>query len=221
MQFGDIVLRIGGFHLELTMHRAYVNLNWEMSYSEMGKFANFHSPKAQYILKKVSDFHKSGDIFNANRSAKMRELLIPFIKCCQSSGKESTQQGFQDWVESEVKDPNFKLAVKIESLYGTALWLYHAGVRANNPKLTMAAKRVFVGLFHVMGNRNYSQIEVFDEHLVVKCEESASELAEYLKANEGTNLTGEPYSSQQNDTRQEELNKKGQNVFQGEASEDF
>ena len=182
----------------------------------------FHlSPKAQYILKKVSDFHKSGDIFAANQSAKIRELLIPYVKLCKSSGSEPSQKGFQDWINEEVQDPNFKLAVTIESFYGTSLWLFHAGVRANNPKLTIAARRVFSGLFHIMGNRNYSQIEVFDEHLVRKCEESAADLADDLKANAGTNLTGEPYSAQQNDAQQEELNKKGQNIFQGEEAEDF
>ena len=70
--------------MELAMHRAYVNLNWDINYSEIARFANFVSPKAQLVMHKVSDFHKS-----------------------------------------TVTDKKYKLAIKIESVFGTAIWLYH------------------------------------------------------------------------------------------------
>ena len=57
-QYGDILFRIGNFHLELTMHRAYVSLNWPITYSEIAMFVNFKSPKAQLVVQKVADFHK-------------------------------------------------------------------------------------------------------------------------------------------------------------------
>ena len=83
MQYGNIVFRIGGFHLELNMLRSYINLNWHISYSEIAKFAQFVSPKAQLVMHKVSDFHKSTDLFLASRTAKLREMLYPFVKFCK------------------------------------------------------------------------------------------------------------------------------------------
>ena len=83
MQYGNIILRIGGFHMELTMHRSYINLVWDIHYSQIAKFANFNSTKAQYVMKHVSDLHKSTDLFMALRTAKIRELLVPYIQYCQ------------------------------------------------------------------------------------------------------------------------------------------
>ena len=62
MQYGNVILRIGRFHLELNMHRSYVNLLWDIEYSQIAKFAQFVSPKAQLTMKKVSDFHKSTNL---------------------------------------------------------------------------------------------------------------------------------------------------------------
>jgi hypothetical protein len=183
MQYGDVILRIGGFHLELTMHRAYVALNWDIIYSEIANFANFKSPKAQMVVRKVSDFHKSTDIFMAQRTAKIRELLIPFVIYCKKEGVDPNENLFQEWVDNEVKDPNYKLAIQIESIYGTCLWLMHAGVHANNPKLTRASNHVFSGLFHIMGNINYSQIELYDTIVIETSQKKCPKMCQNLEKN--------------------------------------
>ena len=121
MQYGNIILRIGGFHMELTMHRSYVKLNWEINYSQIARFANFNSPKGQYVMKHVSDLNKSTDLFMASRTAKIRELLVPYIKECKLRNKIPDEKDFDQWLHSEVKDENYKLCVQIESLYGTSL----------------------------------------------------------------------------------------------------
>ena len=69
MQYGQIILQIGGLHMNLTMHRCFVTLNWHINYSPIANFANFKSPKAQLVIQKVSDLHKSNDIFMASRGA--------------------------------------------------------------------------------------------------------------------------------------------------------
>ena len=117
----------------------------------------------------------------ASRSAKVRELLVPYVKNRHLKGKETSASDFQTWIDKEVSDVNYKLAVKIESLYGTAIWMYHAGCQANNFSITNAAITVFSGLFHVMGNHNYAQIEIFDSYLMQKCQKNAPELAKNLK----------------------------------------
>ena len=75
-----------------------------------------------------------------------------------------------------LKDPNLKLATDIQKYFGTSLWLYHAGQRANYYKLYRAGMRVFSGLFHINGNLHYSAIEVFDDYLMTSLEEKNREL---------------------------------------------
>ena len=149
------------------------------------------------------------------------EFLVPSIKYCRENNLQTSAEGFEDWMNTMVKDPNFKLAVLIESIFGSALWLYHAGSRANNFTLTNAAITVFCPLFHVMGNRNYSVIELYDLYVGRLCREKEPELAANLEKNTGVNLTNLPFASQPLDARHEEINQKGQNMFKGEEVEDF
>ena len=60
-------------------------------------------------------------------------------------------------------DPCLKIIIQIQKYFGTSIWLYRAGIRANYHKLYRAAIRVFSGLFHINGNLHYSAIEVFDD----------------------------------------------------------
>ena len=80
---------------------------------------------------------------------------------------------------------------------------------------------MFCGLFHINGNPNYSQIELFDRYLINLCRLKRPLVAQNLEKNEGTNLTNLPYAAQKNDARHEEYNQKGQNIFQGENVDDF
>ena len=84
-------------------------------------------------------------------------MLYPFVKFCKENNLEASEEEFQNFV-TNAKDPNYKLAVQIESIYGTAIWVHHAGTRAKYPKLTKAASKVFSGLFHINNNPNYSKI---------------------------------------------------------------
>ena len=104
MLYGNIILRIGGFHMELTMMRSYVSLNWDINYGEIAKYCNFVSPKAQLTLKKVSDFHKSTDVFMASRIAKIRELLVPYVQYCTNQEIRPSAEGFDEWIEGIEKN---------------------------------------------------------------------------------------------------------------------
>ena len=99
MLYGIMILRIGGFLLELTMHRSYVNLNWDISYSQISRYANFDPPKVQITLKKVSDFHKSADLSMSSRTANIREILMPYVQQCKKMNTEPLVTGFEDWLE--------------------------------------------------------------------------------------------------------------------------
>ena len=167
-------------------------------------------------MHKVSDLHKSNDLFLASRTAKLRELVYPFVKFCKETQLEPTVLEFQSFVESS-KDSNYKLAAQIESIYGTSIWVHHAGTRAKNPKLTNTASNVFSSLFHINNNPNYSKIVLYDKYVMEKSKEQVPEVYKNLFKND-SNL---PFSSQPHDAIHEEYNKKGVNVFRGKDVSDF
>ena len=115
----------------------------------------------------------------------------------------------------------FQLNGEIDKMFGTALWLCHAGQRANHWKLYRAAVKIFSGLFHVNGNSFYSVIDVYDEYLMTMMKTYNSEFYEHLQTRLFTNMTGVSYCSQSHDTRHEEANKRAQNMFPGNSLEEL
>ena len=155
----------------------------------------------------------------ASRTAKLRELFYPFVQWCRQNKIEPTESEFQLFVEN-LKNSNYKLAVQIESIFGTSLWMHHAGVRANYPKVTTAASNTFCNLFYVDNNPNYRKITIYDNHLTTSSKK-VPEVFENLIKNECVNISNLLFSSQPHDAHNEEFNKKGQNIFKGEEVDDF
>ena len=111
--------------------------------------------------------------------------------------------------------------IEIQKYFGTSLWLYRAGQRANHFKLCRAGMRVFSGLFHINGNLHYSAIEVVDDYLMTSLEDNNQELFNHLITRLCTNLKREPFTAQSHDARHEESNKLAQNMFQGKDLEEL
>ena len=61
-RFSNIIVKLGGLHLELNMLRSFVSLNWKIDYSYLVNSLGFKSPKAQIFQQKVQDLHKSFDL---------------------------------------------------------------------------------------------------------------------------------------------------------------
>ena len=72
-------------------------------------------------------------------SWQVREILVRYVRDRLLKVKKTSASNFQIWIDNEVSDVNYILAVKIKSLYGTAIWMYHGGSRANNFNITNAA----------------------------------------------------------------------------------
>ena len=214
-KYANLILKIGGLHAEMNMLRSYVSLNWKILYSFLCKSIGFLSPKAQLLQLKVQDMHKSWDTFNTSRDAIIKEAVKLFIDFAEENKIDVSAANFDKWLENEVKDPNLKLAMDIQKYFGTSLWLYHAGQRANYYKLYRAGMRVFSGLFHINGNLHCSAIEVFDDYLMTSLEEKNRELFDHLITRMCTNLKQEPFCAQSHDARHEESNKLAQNMFPG------
>ena len=106
-------------------------------------------------------------------------------------------------------------------MFGTALWLCHAGQRAKHWKLYRAGVKIFSNLFHIDGNSLYSVIDVYDEYILTMMKTNRPDLYEHIQTRLFTNMTGIPFCSQSHDTRHEEANKKGQNMFPGNSLEEL
>ena len=106
-------------------------------------------------------------------------------------------------------------------MFGTALWLCHAGQRANHWKLYRVGVKIFSNLFHINGNSFYSVIDVYDEYILTMMKTNRPDLYEHIQTRLFTNMTGIPFCSQSHDARHEEANKKGQNMFPGHSLEEL
>ena len=124
--------------------------------------------------------HKSWDTFNTVKEAMTKEVVKVFVDYAAEKEIDATADTFEKWVQTEVQNPDIKLVVQILKYFGTSLWLYRAGQRANYYKLSQAGLRVFSGLFNINGNLHYSAIEVFDDHLMTSLESNNQELFDHL-----------------------------------------
>ena len=78
--YGSILLNEGNFHYVLTMLRSYVKLNWKLNLQTLCESINLDSPKALYMVEKVTSFRKVFDVVRANYQAKLQEIVYPFVK---------------------------------------------------------------------------------------------------------------------------------------------
>ena len=220
-KFGNIILKIGGLHAEMNMLRSFVSLNWDIIYSFLCRSIGFKSPKAQLLQQKVQDMHKSWDTFNTVREAIVKEIVKLFVDFATDKQLDANAENFETWANTEVKNPDLKLMIEVQKYFGTSLWLYRAGQRANHFKLSRAGIRVFSGLFHINGNLHYSAIEAFDDYLMTSLENKNQELFNHIVTRLCTNLKKEPFTAQSHDARHEESNKLAQNMFQGKDLEEL
>ena len=170
---------------------------------------------------KVQDHYKCWDTFQIVREAIVKEAVKLFMEFAAEKQVDLSAQNFETWIENDVQNPQLKLTVEIQKYFGTSLWLFRAGQRANYFKLYRAAMRVFAGLFHINGNLHYSAIEVYDDYLMTALETNNSELFDHLITRLCTNLTQEKFSSQSHDAKHEESNKLAQNMFPGRDPEEL
>lgn len=91
LEFDWIILRVGVLHEEMNMLKSFVELNWEISFSDFGLTQNFKSDKAQQLLKKCGDHHRSWDDFLKFRDGMWEELIYPYVCEYLSGNLNSTE----------------------------------------------------------------------------------------------------------------------------------
>ena len=106
-RFSNIIVKLGGFHLELDTLRSVISLIWKSDCSYTVNSIGFKSPKAQIFQQKVQDLHKSFDTFSATRKAKCLEYVRPFVIYCLENKIEAISRSFDDWVTTDVQDESY------------------------------------------------------------------------------------------------------------------
>ena len=85
-EFEWVLFRTGDGHDELNMFRSFVELNWEVFYSDLARTHNFASLLAQASAKRCDDTHKAWQILLLFHIATLKELVLPYMRECMSNG---------------------------------------------------------------------------------------------------------------------------------------
>ena len=120
--YDNIMPNIGHFHYALTMLRSLVKLEWDIDYQELVKSIHFESPKALFVQQKVTDFRKSLDTYRIVRSAKLREIVNPFVRYARENGLDINVASFLLWKKFFVKSRTYNAIYEIERIYGTSFF---------------------------------------------------------------------------------------------------
>ena len=219
--YGNILPNIGHFHMALTMLRSLVKLTWNIDYQELCKSIHFETPKALFMQEKVTDFRKSKDTCRTARTAKLRELVTPYVKYSKSNNLEINVKAYLLWKKFFVSCKVYESIFQIEKVYGTSFLLFHSAIRANNFKIANIAKKLFSPLFHVNRHPNYAVMDIHTDYLEEKLRDNVPKLKTYLDTRKCSNFSQKPYASEPHDERHEEYNKRGLNMQNVRTVEDF
>ena len=118
--YGNILPNIGYFHYALTMLRSLVKLEWNIDYQELCKAIHFETEKALFMQLKVTDFRKSLDTRRTVRTAKVRELVTPFVKYAKELDIKVDRQNFLMWKNFHVKSDSYYTVFDIEKYFVTS-----------------------------------------------------------------------------------------------------
>ena len=209
--FGNILIQSGHFHYMMCMVRSFVKLSWDLDIEELSASIGLDTIKAKFMVSKVTNIRKVTDVLRSIRIAKLRELVLPYVKFALQHKFQPNIEDFFKWKEVYVKSKTYNTVYELERVFGTSLLLYISAMRSNNNKILTSAKRVFSPLLHVNNNPNYSIIDIYTDYQDAKLKCYAPSLSKYMETRRFTNKTGNPYCYSPHDERHEEYNKRGMN----------
>ena len=203
------------------MLRSLVKLQWNIVFQELGKSIHFVTPKALFTQEKVTDYRTSLDTQRTARTAKVRELVTPYVKYSKEKNLLISVQAFLLWKKILVENDNYETVFQIEKYFGTSFFLFHAGLRANNLKLLTIAKKIFSPLFYINRHPNYSVMDIHTAYLENTLAIKAPELEKYVNVRRCSNFKAQPYANEPHDERHKEFNKRGLNMQGIRTADDF
>ncbi|KAJ8309717.1 hypothetical protein KUTeg_011582 [Tegillarca granosa] len=173
------------------MFKSFVELNWNVFFSELCKLMGLKSENAQNAAKKCTDNHKTWSLLQIAYEGTLQELMIPYVRECLTSNSELSPKGFLSFALTEAKDPNYLYMATMTLPYLQSIINMRIGLRLGNSLAINAAKTIFAPLFHSRNHARYQEIEMSEavQRLMVP-----KELIPFYDETESVCLTGDKMS---------------------------
>ena len=159
--FGNLLFRPGPGHIEIKMARTLLPYLWDPVLQAITKRLGFRTPRAQEVVKRGVDHHRSRQILTALLEAISKELLVLYVRDSHANNTETSVQNYYQWVARVVND-NYIYMYYMAFTALLAFSLYNAAIRKNNSSLMMASRTVFTPLFHGRPHPKYQEIMLQD-----------------------------------------------------------
>ena len=91
--YGSLTPNIRYFHYSQAMLRTFTKLLWGIDYSDLCEAVHLVTPKAKFMIEKQTDFRKGLDFVRSAQKAKLREMVTPYVKFCNTSVKTESKPG--------------------------------------------------------------------------------------------------------------------------------
>lgn len=162
LEFEWVILRPGNGHFEMNMCKTFVELNWDVFFSELSRVMGFRSENAQRAAKKCSDHHKTWTLLQIAHEGNLQELMVPYVRQSMLMNNAITPAGFLKFMMTEAKNPNFIYLGTMTLTYLEALQNFRTGLRVGDIERIASSKAVFAPLFHARHHPNYQEIEMME-----------------------------------------------------------
>lgn len=202
--FTYVVPRPGPGHIEMNMAKVLLDVGWMPVLSHFATLLGFRSPKAQQVVKSGTNHHRSRAILSCMLEALTRELLLPYIKVCIAQKQKTSSLGFFQWIDTQVKNPNYHFLCDFTFTYLLAFHLYNEATRKSHSQRMLAARVAFAPLFYIRHHPIYQELHLRDLHHLASY---PPELRQHADNSSSFSVSGLQNRAQGADFIQEEENK--------------
>ncbi|MCH9658355.1 hypothetical protein K0U27_06615 [archaeon] len=106
----------------------------------------------------------------------MDELLIPYVRSCNSTRTKPTADGYLVWKET-VTNPAYLYIFEQVTVYCQAIMNMRAGLRRNNAELVSSARIKHAPIFHGKNHPKYQAIELAE---TIRCSKQPTAITTFL-----------------------------------------
>ncbi|CAC5417346.1 unnamed protein product [Mytilus coruscus] len=129
--FGDFVFRPGPGHIELNMAKTLLHFSWPVL-SSIVQLLGFRTKKAQDVVKRGANHHRSKQILFTFFDSVLKELLVLFIR---NAPQNISASSFHEWVRDSVKSPSVLYLYDLCTTFLLSFKMYNGVVRKNHHKI--------------------------------------------------------------------------------------
>ena len=154
-----------------------MELNWDVFGSDLAEVLSFRSPNAQRYAKACSDNHKSWELLRVFYLGTLDELLVPYVRFCHSNGEHPSAEGYMDWKQASVTNPNYLYMFDQVTIYAQAIMNMRGGLRRNNADLVNSARVMHAPIIHGRNHPKYAVIELME---AARCTAQPDDLKNFM-----------------------------------------